>query len=170
MLAAVIGLNLVSRALTACLVDFFTSAPVGDNLELEAQYAQRFGQGFHKYKHQSQILLIGVYCDMLACLNNKGQFAFVGCPPVICGWRKHVEMRTMDGPSDHLLIKRLKFVRKHSRVWLGLYFKMSTIVNRFESTQDALSGVALLCGQLRAAAAWMDQQIEILHQIGSWSH
>ena len=43
---------------------------------------------------------------------------------------------------------------------------MSTIVIRLKLIQDALLGVALLFGQLRAAAAWMDLTTEILPQFG----
>ena len=169
MLAALIGLNLGSWGHIACLLDIFSSTPVDENSGLEALYSRRFGQGFQKCKCKSWRLWIGLQFDMLifiikAKLRSWGALAWL-----LGDVNIHVFERRY-WPSDPNCTRACSFrgVGYVHIEALGKGFRLRCQPSLSDSNwfQDALLGVALLFGQLRAAAARMDLTTRILPQFG----
>ena len=170
MLAALIGLNLGSWGHIACLLGIFSSTPVDDNLGLEALYSRRFGQGFQKCKRKSWRLLIGLQFDMLILIIKAKLRSWGALAWLLGDVNIHVFERRF-WPSDPNCTRACSFrgISLYVNIEaLGKGFRLRCLPSSSDSNwfQDALLGVALLFGQLRAAAARMDLTTEILPQFG----
>jgi len=172
MLAAVFWLDLGPRAHTVCLADIFSSAPADDNFGLDAQYFQRFCQDCHKCKCESWRLIVVLWFDVLifvikADLRSRADLArrqgdsnmyirgrrfgpSYPCCAMTC---------LLKGKSVYVNIEGLSY---------GFLLRYQSLLTDSSWLQDALLGVALLLGQLRTAAAWIELKTWILQLLGNW--